>query len=408
MRLSQVSEMIRRIAVVGGAGHIGLPLAVRLASFSEVLIVDTNEETVNLIFQKRKAPFMEAHLEEPLNAAIDSGRLRRLRNLAELGKCSVLIVCVGTPVDAYLRPDLSVIKTALSVTVPHLPNSHRTPPIVAIRSTMPVGATRQMIGHVEKLHPTAAVVYCPERAMQGQTLADMANYPQILASDDQFARMRMNKIFSDIAPAVSEVKIEEAELVKLFTNNYRYMHFSLVNEMWRAATSINVDYKVVEGAMKLFYPPLRGMPHPGFAAGACLRKDALMTTNAFPDFEMIRVAFWANESLPDRMVDMLESSGKLQSGMCVGVCGYSFKKDNDDTRDSLGLRLISVLENRGYVVRCTDPYVAGERNLPLNKVLEEADLVIIGTNHACYASIEFPADVPVVDIWGLLPPQEMV
>jgi UDP-N-acetyl-D-mannosaminuronic acid dehydrogenase len=51
-------------------------------------------------------------------------------------------------------------------------------------------------------------------------------------------------------------------------------------------------------------------------------------------------------------------------------------------------------------VLTTDPYVTVDPSLvPLDQVLNEADLLIIGSPHRVYRDIV--TDLPIVDIWNL-------
>jgi UDP-N-acetyl-D-mannosaminuronic acid dehydrogenase len=74
----------------------------------------------------------------------------------------------------------------------------------------------------------------------------------------------------------------------------------------------------------------------------------------------------------------------------------AFKPNNDDPRDSLSYKLRKVLLLECRKVLCTDPEVADPQLTPLPEVLEQADLLIVGTPHDCYRGLTFRQ--PVVDI----------
>jgi UDP-N-acetyl-D-mannosaminuronic acid dehydrogenase len=80
----------------------------------------------------------------------------------------------------------------------------------------------------------------------------------------------------------------------------------------------------------------------------------------------------------------------------------AFKGDSDDTRDSLSFKLRKLLSWAGSVVLCTDPYVADERFLPVDRVLDEAELLVVGAPHRVYLQVEMP-DKPLIDVWGITP-----
>jgi UDP-N-acetyl-D-mannosaminuronic acid dehydrogenase len=79
----------------------------------------------------------------------------------------------------------------------------------------------------------------------------------------------------------------------------------------------------------------------------------------------------------------------------------AFKGESDDVRSSLSYKLKRILEFRAREVLTTDPFVTVDPNLlPLEEVLERADLLIIGAPHRVYRDLE--TDKPVADIWDLL------
>ena len=78
----------------------------------------------------------------------------------------------------------------------------------------------------------------------------------------------------------------------------------------------------------------------------------------------------------------------------------AFKAESDDIRSSLSYKLKRILEFRAQRVLCSDPYVTTDPNLvPVDRVLAEADLIVVGAPHKCYAVLE--PQVPVVDIWNV-------
>jgi UDP-N-acetyl-D-mannosaminuronic acid dehydrogenase len=82
--------------------------------------------------------------------------------------------------------------------------------------------------------------------------------------------------------------------------------------------------------------------------------------------------------------------------MTVGVLGMAFKPNNDDSRDSLSYKLRKVLLLECRRVLCSDPFVPDPSLTPLDEVLEQADLLIVGTPHDCYRDLVYRQ--PVIDI----------
>jgi UDP-N-acetyl-D-mannosaminuronic acid dehydrogenase len=107
-----------------------------------------------------------------------------------------------------------------------------------------------------------------------------------------------------------------------------------------------------------------------------------------------------NQGLPGYLVSRLELRFDL-AAMRVGVLGMAFKGGSDDTRSSLAYLLADLLAAKARDVLCTDPLVSGDPDLlPLEEVLDRADLLVIGAPHPQYRDLR--TDKPVVDIWNLL------
>ena len=110
-------------------------------------------------------------------------------------------------------------------------------------------------------------------------------------------------------------------------------------------------------------------------------------------------AMLVNEGLPLYLVRRLEERYDL-GAMTVGILGMAFKGESDDIRASLSYKLRRILAFRAGSVLCTDPYVTVDPGLvPLEKVLAEADLLVVGAPHEQYREIS--TDIPIADVWGL-------
>jgi UDP-N-acetyl-D-mannosaminuronic acid dehydrogenase len=68
----------------------------------------------------------------------------------------------------------------------------------------------------------------------------------------------------------------------------------------------------------------------------------------------------------------------------VAVLGLTFKRDTDDERDSLSPKLIRLLERELADVAVCDPHAATP-TVPVNEAVQNADVVIVATNHSEFA-----------------------
>jgi UDP-N-acetyl-D-mannosaminuronic acid dehydrogenase len=245
------------------------------------------------------------------------------------------------------------------------------------------------------------VVFCPERIAEGKALDELFRLPQLVAGRDDAAVSRAEKLFAHLTADTVRLSPEEAELAKLFTNTWRYLKFAVANQLYMIANNYGLDYERIRSALAFDYPRAADLPSAGLAAGPCLLKDTMQLA-AFNNnnFVLGHAAMMINEGLPLYVADRMEQRFGLPD-RTVGILGMAFKADSDDARASLSYKLKRILRFKAKRVLCTDPYVQTDQDLvPLEEVLEQCDLLVIGAPHACYQAIE-PTQ-PVVDIWNLL------
>ena len=383
------------VCIVGGAGHVGFPLAVAFASRGlSVAIFDINGDAVDKIMAGR-APFLEPGVHEPLADALARGALVATTDRAVVTRSEHVVVVVGTPVDQYLSPDPEAVPRA----VVELLDDLRSGQLVVLRSTVFPGVTRR-VEHLLSPLEGVEVAFCPERIAEGLAMTELFTLPQIVAARTDEARTRAAALFGRLTETVVDLQPEEAELAKLFTNSWRYIKFAAANQYYMMANDLGLDFSVIRAAMMEGYPRAADLPGAGFAAGPCLFKDTMQLASVTGgSFALGHSAMLVNEGLPDYLVKSMEARHDLMS-MTVGILGMAFKAESDDRRSSLSYRLKRVLAFRSCRVLNTDPFVTDDSDLrPLDEVLAESDIVVIGAPHSSYAEVAF--DGPVVDVWNL-------
>jgi UDP-N-acetyl-D-mannosaminuronic acid dehydrogenase len=361
-----------------------------------VILYDIDTRAVDQV-RAGKMPFRERGADEVLARVLAAGTLTLTTDPEPLGEAEHVVVVIGTPVDEYLNPDPGAVVHAVEQMADHLRDGQH----LVLRSTVYPGVTSMVERVVSRRGLSLDVSFCPERVAEGNSLEELRSLPQIVSGCTPGALERAVQLFESITAKVVPVRVEEAELAKLFTNTWRYIRFAAANQLYMIATGHGVDFERVRAAMIEDYPRAADMPSAGLTAGPCLLKDTMQLA-AFNEnnFLLGHASMLVNEGLPGFLVDQIEAEHDL-SDLTVGLLGMAFKSESDDTRSSLSYKLKRLLGVRARRVMCTDPFVTTDTDLaPLEVVLEQADLVVVGTPHKAYRSLV--PTVPAYDIWGVL------
>ena len=386
------------ITVVGGCGHVGLPLGIALAeSAGTVTLLDIAEPVVELV-NSGQAPFLEPGMAEALAAVRAAGTLEATTDTSCVSRSDVVVIVIGTPVDEHLNPDPNAVVAAIDAIAGHMRDGQ----LVVLRSTVYPGVTAMVERHLQRRGLALDVAFCPERIAEGKAMEELRSLPQIIGANTESARVRAGALFGTLTNTLIDTTPEEAELAKLFTNTWRYIKFATANQFLMIANDHELDFDRIRDAITLDYPRAADMPRAGFAAGPCLFKDTMQLA-AFNDngFQIGHAAMLVNEGLPLYVVSQIERDYDI-SDMTVGILGMAFKAESDDIRSSLSYKLKRILRFKAKAVLCTDPYVAAATDstlVPLDEVLAQADILVIGAPHPEYRGLE--TALPVKDVWGI-------
>jgi UDP-N-acetyl-D-mannosaminuronic acid dehydrogenase len=395
--MAQDQQFSHDVVVIGGGGHVGLPLAIAFADRGlSVLIYDVSKAAVDLV-NDAVLPFDEPGAADKLKAAVASGSLRASAEPSVAADARNVVVVIGTPVDEHLNPDPQAIPRALEACVPYFRDGQ----LLVLRSTVFPGVTRLVERMISERGLDLDVSFCPERIAEGKAMTELFDLPQIVSGRDQRTRNRAGELFRNLTDSIVELEPEEAELAKLFTNTWRYIKFAAVNQFYMIADNQGLDFERIRQGLAHDYPRAADMPAAGFAAGPCLFKDTMQLA-AFNDnnFALGHAAMLVNEGLPLYVVSQLAEKYDLEE-LTVGILGASFKSGSDDIRSSLAYKIKRIVGFKAKNVLMTDPYVTVDPTLvPLERVLDEADILIVATPHPEYRSIT--TDKPVADVWNVL------
>lgn len=388
--------MVSSLCIVGGCGHVGLPLGIAFAQAGvSVCLMDTHPGRVRDV-QEGRMPFTEIGAHEALPLVLKKGLLKAQDSLEGIEKYSVVVVTIGTPVDEFLDPSVRSFDAAMDAILDRMQAGQ----LLVLRSTLFPGVTDRLSRRVAERGAGIDIAYCPERIAQGYALEELTRLPQIISGTTPAAVERSAELFRRLGVELIELPPIEAELAKLFANAFRYINFAISNQFYILAHRFGADFHRIHRAVTHKYPRMQGFARAGFAAGPCLLKDTMQLA-AFNHngFAIGQAAMMINEGLPRALVDMVKTQRDLSGGV-TAILGMGFKGNCDDPRDSLAYKLRKVLSLECRRVLCTDPYIQDPTFVSVETALKEADVVFLGACHDEYRRLSFSQ--PVVDVFNFL------
>lgn len=385
----------KKICIIGGCGHVGIPLGLAFASKGFwVTLVDVNPVAVTAINAAR-LPFKEEGADALLKAHVGKN-LWATADTSVVADQDVVVFVTGTPVDEHLNPKIHDVLKVVSAYLPLL-NERQ---LIVLRSTIFPGVTHIVENLLRERLGRAHLAFCPERIVQGKGIEEIFTLPQLVSGVDAASEDAAARLFESIVPKIIRLSCEEAELAKLMTNAWRYLEFAIANQFYMMVEKQGLDFYRIFNAMQCDYPRARHFARAGLAAGPCLFKDT-MQLSAFHNNEFFlgHSAMLVNEGLPNFLVAQLETKMGTLKGRKIGVLGLAFKADNDDVRESLSFKIIKCLETKMAIVFTSDEFVPG--TMPLSEFLDVCDGIVLGVPHSAYRALK--PKIPYVDCWNVWP-----
>jgi len=391
-----------KIAVIG-LGRVGLPLALLLSSEGhEIMGIDRDGKIVSSLMH-RHMPFDEPQCKELLSSstAVFSDDI----SLASF--CDTIIITVGTPFLPHIEMDLNHLRTAIESIIPSLEKGK----LVILRSTIAPNTTKFVKNLIEKhsgyiVGKDIFLAFCPERLAEGVAIEELQTLPQIIGTEDEKSKELAYEIFK-FTECIPTDYIT-AELIKLFTNIFRYIQFSIPNYFMYIAENYNANiFKIIE--LINYRYPRGGLKRPGFVAGTCLRKDfAPISMDSF-GVDLGMLSWKINEYSPLFLIKAIKKYTTLTNKEIL-VCGYSFKANTDDIRDSLSEKFVRLLKNEvPKNLSIYDPYVEGYKTY-LNI---DYDIIFITTCHdqfnkEYFKNLGVDDNTYIVDIWNVCKTNKLI
>src|SRR4051812_23531620 len=218
------------VCIIGGCGHVGLPLGITFARRGlNVSIYDINERAAATV-RSGRMPFLEPGAEPVLREVV--GRTLHVGTDPDVvPRSEHVVVIIGTPVDEHLNPTFHTMRRFFLGLVPHLCDGQT----VILRSTVYPGTTEKIRALLAASGKRVHIAFCPERVAEGKAMEELVTLPQIISGCDEHAVQAASALFSKIARSLVYLTPPEAELTKIFANVWRYIQFATANQFFMIA-----------------------------------------------------------------------------------------------------------------------------------------------------------------------------
>ncbi len=384
------------MAIVG-LGYVGLPTGLALHE-SGVRVVGVDTSASRLAAIREVAVDLTPQDRKRLRAALDDDAFRLTTDAAALRDADAVMICVPTPVDEHLDPDLAILRSACATVVAGAVSGQT----IILSSTSYPGSARELLAMplVERGFVPGHDIFVassPERIDPGNVAYPHWTVPRIVGGITRECGRRAAEVLRRLTPDVHLVSSPEtAEMTKLLENSFRAVNIALANEIADAARALGLDPReVIDAAATKPYGFMPFFPGAG-VGGHCIPCDPHyllwhLRAGRIPA-PVLTVAMAAIATRPGRVAaqirETLSETGRGVLGSGILVVGVAYKPGVKDVRGSPGVAILLELLENGARVDYFDPYVPSlaldSRRVILSVGQPEAasyDLVLVNTLH---------------------------
>ena len=352
--------------VVIGLGYVGLPLVVEAARAGfQVVGLDTSERVGQELNQGR------SHVDDVTDADVREILSRGFTATTDtscIATADVVVICVPTPLDGELGPNLRAVEDAARDIAKHLQSGQ----LVVLESTTYPGTTEEVLVPILESSGLIAgqdfyVAYSPERIDPGNARFTLRNTPKVVGGVTPLCTERAVDFYSQVVDeVVVSGGVKEAEMTKLLENTYRHINIALVNEMAQFCAELEIDlWDAIRCASTKPFGFSPFFPGPG-VGGHCIPIDPnylshRVQTRLGYAFRFVELAQEINAGMPAyvvrRIQDLLNDQSLPLRNSRVLLLGVTYKADIGDVRESPAADIAKALIELGAQVSYVDPLV---------------------------------------------------
>ena len=380
------------ISVIG-LGFVGLSLAVVNAKkgFDTVAIEKNNDKLEKI--SSGNPDFYEPKLKSYLLHAIKAKKITFTDDLNQVLKTDITFLTVGTPPSKKGEIDLSQIKK-VTAELARILKKKKSRHLIVIKSTVIPGTTQNIILKKFKNLKIANIVTNPEFLREGNAINDLVN-PHLIVIGENTKKggdflERYYRIFYKKLPEILRTNLTTAELIKYANNAFLATKISFINSVANLCQNITgADVNTVAYAIgkDSRIGPLFLKAGPGFG-GSCLPKDLsafIKFSEKFKDTDiLLKAVKEVNQSQPFRILEIMKQMKVLGERKTISILGLAFKKDTDDIREAVSVKLVRELIKKHLIIKVHDPMAINNfKSIFGNKISYHNTIASCLKNAAC-------------------------
>ena len=380
-----------KIAIIG-LGYVGLPLALAFSEKYQVVGFDINE---NRIADLQEG--IDHTGEADINLLKANKNLTISSNTVSIEDCTIYIVTVPTPIDAFKAPDLRPLLAATKMIGQIL----KPQDLVIYESTVYPGCTEEDCVPVLERYSGLSFNfdffcgYSPERINPGDKINTLTKIKKITSGSTYDTSIRVNELYASIIEAGTYLapSIQVAEAAKAIENAQRDVNISFVNELALIFDRMGIDTNdVLEAAgSKWNFLPFK----PGLVGGHCIGVDPYYLVHKAQALGYHTQVILSGRQVNDKMgsfianklVKLMIAKGNAIKGSSVLIMGVAFKENCPDVRNTKVIDIVRELNEYGILVDIYDP-IADANQIPepekgcmINSLSKKYDGIVIAVAH---------------------------
>ncbi len=394
MLLNKIKKKKIIIGIIG-LGYVGLPRSIQFCENKiKVYGFDVDQSKIKKL--KKYQSYLSNVKNENIKKIVKNKNFFPTSNLSLIKFVDIIIICLPTPLNNKLNPDLSYIKN----TFVRIKKFLKEDQLICLESTTYPGTTKEIFLNYLKrnfeIGKNFYLGYSPERNDPGSNF-NISNIPKLISGYSKNCLNVVDSIYKLIFTRTIKMNsIELAEITKIYENVYRAVNISFVNEMKKICTRLNLNIDEIISAAKTkpfgfeaFYPG------PGFG-GHCIPIDPFYLSWKAKkhniNTEFIELSGRVNRSIPKWIVQQLKKKLPKKKRYRILILGIAYKKNINDCRESPAFEIINILRKNRFSVNFNDPFI---KNLPKTRKYDFSNIDYIRLNRKSLKS--FDAAILITD-----------